>query len=361
MSDSPMVLKGEERIVQALRALYSSYGYAKYKMRRFEEYDLYARNKDFLVSGNIITFTDTDGSLMALKPDVTLSIVKGFREESQCISRVTYDEKVYRVSSSSSSFREITQVGLECLGDIGFVQLGEVALLAQKSLILISERSMLTISHMDITEAFLEDISSLKARAEALSYLEKRNISAMDKLSSLYPESSEAIMKLKALLLLDGSNEETISALRAMGAKEKAVKELEEIVSILDNEKVRIDFTVLEGMNYYNGITFRGYIDGVPGSVVSGGQYDRLMARMGKKAKAIGFAVYLDALEKLLEETEEYDVDVALVYSDACSMSEVLKTAEEIRAKGRSVATMKKVPQKLKSRETVFLKGGENA
>ena len=360
MSDSPMVLKGEERIVQALRSLYSSYGYAKFKMRRFEEYDLYARNKDFLVSGNIITFTDTDGSLMALKPDVTLSIVKGFREESQCISRVIYDEKVYRVSSSSSSFREITQVGLECLGDIGFVQLGEVALLAQKSLILISERSMLTISHMDITEAFLEDISSLKARAEALSYLEKRNISAMDKLSSLYPESSEAIMKLKALLLLNGSNEETISALRAMGAKEKAVKELEEIVSILDNEKVRIDFTVLEGMNYYNGITFRGYIDGVPGSVVSGGQYDRLMARMGKKAKAIGFAVYLDALEKLLEETEEYDVDVALVYSDACSMSEVLKTAESIRAKGRSVATMKKVPQKLKSRETVFLKGGEN-
>ena len=361
MSDGPMVLKGEERIVQALRSLYSSYGYAKFKMRRFEEYDLYARNKDFLVSGNIITFTDTDGSLMALKPDVTLSIVKGFREESQCISRVAYDEKVYRVSSSSSSFREITQVGLECLGDIGFVQLGEVALLAQKSLILISERSMLTISHMDITEAFLEDISSLKARAEALSYLEKRNISAMDKLSSLYPESSEAIMKLKALLLLNGSNEETISALRAMGAKEKAVKELEEIVSILDNEKVRIDFTVLEGMNYYNGITFRGYIDGVPGPVVSGGQYDRLMARMGKKAKAIGFAVYLDALEKLLEETEEYDVDVALVYSDACSMSEVLKTAEEIRAKGRSVATMKKVPQKLKSRETVFLKGGENA
>ena len=95
--------------------------------------------------------------------------------------------------------------------------------------------------------------------------------------------------------------------------------------------------------------------------MVSGGQYDRLMARMGKKAKAIGFAVYLDALEKLLEETEEYDVDVALVYSDACSMSEVLKTAEEIRAKDRSVATMKKVPQKLKSRETVFLKGGENA
>ena len=95
--------------------------------------------------------------------------------------------------------------------------------------------------------------------------------------------------------------------------------------------------------------------------MVSGGQYDRLMARMGKKAKAIGFAVYLDSLEKLLEETEEYDVDVALVYSEDCSMLDVIKTAEEIRESGRSVSTMKKLPQKLKSRETVFLKGGENA
>ena len=361
MSDNPMVPKGEERIVQALRALYSSYGYAKYKMNRFEEYDLYARNKDFLVSGNIITFTDTDGSLMALKPDVTLSIVKGFREEGQCVSRVAYDEKVYRVSSASSTFREITQVGLECLGDIGNVQLGEVALLAQKSLKLISERSMLAISHMDITEAFLLDISSLKARKEALSYLEKRNISAMDKLVSDYPECSEAIMKLGSLMKLNGSNKETLSSLRSMGAEEKAVEELEEIVSILDEEKVRIDFSVLGGMNYYNGITFRGYIYGVPGPVVSGGQYDRLMARMGKKAKAIGFAVYLDSLEKLLEETEEYDVDVALVYSEDCSMLDVIKTAEEIRESGRSVSTMKKLPQKLKSRETVFLKGGENA
>ena len=64
-----------ERIALSLRDLYGRYGYRQYKMSKFEEYDLYARNKDFLISDSVITFTDTDGKLMALKPDVTLSIV----------------------------------------------------------------------------------------------------------------------------------------------------------------------------------------------------------------------------------------------------------------------------------------------
>ena len=361
MNDNLFKLKGEERIVHSLRSLYTSYGYTKYKMSRFEEYDLYAGNKDFLVSGNIITFTDTDGALMALKPDVTLSIVKGFREEEECVSKVSYDEKVYRVSSSSGVFKEITQVGIECLGDIEGVELGEVAMLAQKSLLLISDDSMLTISHMGITEAFLAMIPSFTARAEALKYMEEKNISSLDALGDKYPECRDAILKLRSLVLLNGSNEEVIKKLSEMGADNKALDELEEVLSVLDNKHLRIDFSVLGGMNYYNGITFRGYVKGVPESVISGGQYDKLMARMGKKAKAIGFAVYMDALEKLLEGRDEYNVDVALVYDEDSSMPEVLRKAEEIRKSGRSVSTMKKIPQKLNSREVVYVKGGENA
>ncbi|HJJ46516.1 MAG TPA: hypothetical protein O0Y17_05505, partial [Methanocorpusculum sp.] len=64
-------LLSEEKTILKLRTLYRRYGYLPYKMNRFEEYDLYVRNKDFLVSDSIITFTDTGGKLMALKPDVT--------------------------------------------------------------------------------------------------------------------------------------------------------------------------------------------------------------------------------------------------------------------------------------------------
>ena len=143
-------LKGEEKVTMALRSLYASYGYRPYKMSRFEEYDLYAGNKDFLVSGNVITFTDTDGKLMALKPDVTLSIVKSVKDTKGAVSRICYDENVFRVSDKSGTFREIMQAGLECIGDVTSVELAEVVSLAQKSLSVISDESILTVSHMGI-------------------------------------------------------------------------------------------------------------------------------------------------------------------------------------------------------------------
>ena len=48
-------LRFDERVIFALRSLFTRFGYSYYKMSKFEEYDFYARNKSFLVSGNIIT------------------------------------------------------------------------------------------------------------------------------------------------------------------------------------------------------------------------------------------------------------------------------------------------------------------
>ena len=63
------ILRQGERTIYRLRGLYERCGYSRFKMSRFEEYDLYIRNKDFLVSDRMITFTDARGVLMALKPD----------------------------------------------------------------------------------------------------------------------------------------------------------------------------------------------------------------------------------------------------------------------------------------------------
>ncbi|MCQ2411920.1 MAG: ATP phosphoribosyltransferase regulatory subunit [Sphaerochaetaceae bacterium] len=361
MAQRKIRLKGEEKVVQDLRALYLSYGYSTYKMSRFEEYDLYAGNKDFLVSGNIITFTDTDGSLMALKPDVTLSIVKSIKNNASGVARVCYDENVYRVSDRSGTFREIMQAGLECIGDIGLVELGEVALLAQKSLKTISDNSILTISHMGIVEGFVNTLSSEEAKTKALEYLQARNLSALEAMQKDYPCDAAVLNKLASLVMLVGTNDEVFAKLQDLGADEASIKELRSVVSVLDPNGMRIDFSVLGEMNYYNGITLRGYIQGVPGSVISGGQYDKLMARMGKKAKAIGFAVYMDSLEKLLETVIEYDVDTVLVYDDTCSMKDVLAKADQLRESGSSVAAMKSIPQSLRYRETVVMEGGCNA
>ena len=296
------VLRGEERLVMELRSLYAGYGYRTYRMSRFEEYDLYAGSKDFLVSGNMITFTDTDGKLMALKPDVTLSIVRSIKDCSK-ISRICYDENVYRVSGSSGTFREIMQAGLECIGNLSDAELSEVALLAQKSLKTISASSVLTVSHMGIVEGFLKALPE-DVRKKASSALEGRNISAMEVLARENGSCTDVLTKLSKLLTLGGTNDQIMACLADMGAEKTSIAELRAIISVLDPDAVRIDFSLPGKMKYYNGIVFRGYVQGVSTPVVSGGQYDKLLQTMGKNARAIGFAVYLDALERFLDEPE---------------------------------------------------------
>ena len=336
-------LKGEEKVTMDLRSLYTSYGYRPYKMSRFEEYDLYAGNKDFLVSGNVITFTDTDGKLMALKPDVTLSIVKSVKDVKGAVSRICYDENVFRVSGKSGTFREIMQAGLECIGDVSSVELAEVVSLAQKSLSVISDRSVLTISHMGIVEGFIRELTE-ETKQKALNAMASRNVPEL---------KSMGLDKLAELAGLTGSNEEIYARLREMAADSASIDELKAIVSVLDQDRVRIDFSVLGGMKYYNGITFRGYVDGVPTAVLSGGQYDKLMKRMGKKSRAVGFAVYLDALERLLEDRNEFDVDVVLLYKDTDDVATVLKKAEAIRESGSSVVVLRYVPETLRFKEVL--------
>lgn len=91
-------LRRAEAATLRLRGLYESYGYRKYRMGRFEEYSLYAANKSFLLGENVPTFTDLDGRLMALKPDVTLSIAKNTKADKNTCEKVYYLESVYRES-----------------------------------------------------------------------------------------------------------------------------------------------------------------------------------------------------------------------------------------------------------------------
>ncbi|MBR5976188.1 MAG: ATP phosphoribosyltransferase regulatory subunit, partial [Clostridia bacterium] len=109
MNYEELNLRNNEKILFSLRALFEKYGYTQYKVSKFEEYDFYMKNKSFLVSENVLTFTDTTGKLMALKPDVTLSIVKNTDVGKDELSKVYYSENVYRTTPGSQGFKEIMQ------------------------------------------------------------------------------------------------------------------------------------------------------------------------------------------------------------------------------------------------------------
>ena len=82
-------------VTKKLSQLFEAAGYKKYKMRKFEEYSLYLENKSFLTSEYVITFNDLSGKLLALKPDVTLSIVKNTKATKDSREKLYYRESVY--------------------------------------------------------------------------------------------------------------------------------------------------------------------------------------------------------------------------------------------------------------------------
>ena len=358
------VLQGDERAALALRALYSRYGYTQYKMNKFEEYDLYVRNKDFLISDNIITFTDTSGKLMALKPDVTLSIVKNSRRDT-AVEKVYYQENVYRISDKTHTFREIMQVGLECIGQVDRYCIFEVLLLAAKSLVAISPDTVLDISHLGIVSAVLDALCvDGTTRQALLRCIGEKNVHEMTAIAAAAGAEPARISLLTRLVTASGKPSEVLPALipALAGVVDAAVlNDFAALTEALEKSVpacgVRVDFSVVSDMGYYNGIVFKGFVAGVPAGLLSGGEYGGLMQKMGRADRAIGFAVYLDALERHLESDLSLDVDTVVLYDDTADAMALAAFIEEASADGKSVVALREVPEKFRYRTLVKFSG----
>ncbi len=352
MDYNTAILMNGERIPFALRSLYARCGYTQYKMSKFEEYELYVNNKDFLISPEIITFTDTNGRLMALKPDVTLSIVRASRPGSGETQKVYYDENVYRISKNSRSFREIRQVGLECIGAVDDYCIGEVLTMAAESLRLISAENRLNLSHLGIVGSMLDGLGLQgEARKRAVRCIGEKNLHELEDVCRANGAGKEETGRLKRLLLCSGRAKDVLPVLTELGCDRAAVSQLVRLEALLEAnaaaEQVHLDFSVLGDMNYYNGIAFQGFVPGVPTSVISGGQYDKLLARMGKKGGAIGFACCMDQLERLNAGERRADVDTILLYDEKTDPLRVAAAVRQLQAEGCSVSAQKALPEKL--------------
>lgn len=136
-----------------------------------------------------------------------------------------------------------------------------------------------------------------------------------------------------------------------------ALSELCELQALIETteyaDKVFLDFSIVNDMNYYNGIVFKGFINGIYEGVLAGGRYDKLMEKMGRKSGAVGFAVYLDLLETLGTESSKYDVDVLLIYNEKTDVKVVADKVRELTEAGKSVSAQKTIPGKLRYRELI--------
>ena len=348
-------LKNDEKAILKLRSLYQKYGYQQFKMSKFEEYDLYTQNKDFLVSDSIITFNDTNGKLMALKPDVTLSIIKDSADVDGSVKKVYYNENVYRVSKGTQTFKEIMQSGIECIGDIDEYIICETLYLAAQSLLSISEDFILDISHMDIISAAVSALNlSAEGEKEVLKCIAEKNVSGILKICSGENAPDDKTDILVKIASTYGDMRAVLKSLKALNFGEIApyVAVLEKIADSFDatglSDRIRFDFSVIHDINYYNSIVFKGFINTIPTGILSGGQYDRLMRKMNRKSNAIGFAVYLDLLERFNGENQKYDVDAVVLYDNSCSIKTVKNAVKSLTNENMSVSMQKKIPTNLR-------------
>lgn len=350
------ILMQEEKISLTLRRLYSSYGYGCFKMSKFEEYDLYSENKNFLLSDRVIAFTDTNGKMLALKPDVTLSIAKNAKPIQGNVLRLFYDENVYRVSDSVGRFKEINQVGLECIGDLKDYNFFEVLCLSALSLKKISPNCVLTISHLGILSAVLDNIStdrsqlllsiSQKNKQGVEEFCRQNGVSENDtRILTLLVDAGKSLKEIGEELKLIAKNESVLSAFN----------ELERFSTLCQSATgvtVKVDLSLVSDINFYNGLIFNGFIKGVPSKVLSGGRYDKLMEKLGKKCSAIGFAVYLDLLERFNAE-QKTDADTVLLYDSDCPIQSVFEKVAKLSDSGKRVIALTELPEGFTSKEVI--------
>lgn len=337
--------RSEESDISRLQKLYKKYGYSKFRMSKFEDYTLYLQNKDFLKGGNVITFNGPSGRLLALKQDVTLSIVKNAKEEDfPC--KVFYTENVYRASDDANDIREIPQAGVEYIGDVDIFAMAEVIQMAAESLAAVSDKYILGISHMGLVRGLLDASGvSLGIQKQMLSCIQNKSVHELLEICRRENVPEPAAQKLSALTGIFGRPDDCFDALCALVINERtaaAVEELKEIYALLcetgHGNCLRIDFSVANDMQYYNGITFQGFVDGTPQSVLSGGRYDDLVRKFGRNGGAIGFAVYLDLLQYSGGACASCG-DVLVLY-DPSDIQGLAKAVDELRRDGAQVCVL---------------------
>lgn len=335
-----------ELVALKLRGLFERRGFRRVHVNKFEDYALYVDNKNFLQSESVITFMDLDGKLLALKPDVTLSIVRGIpKKELPALEKLYYVDEVYRLSRENREYKVHSQIGVEMIGCAdGFTNI-EAVDLALSSLSLVSESFVLDISHLGFVSGLIEHME--------LTHAAKRQVFA-----GIHAKSGHDVAAaLDSAGVQDGDRNRVLALCKLHGdfiaslsqAKDlivceqmaEAYSELELLGASLKGDtaanRMKLDFSVVNDLDYYNGLIFLGYIEGLPSVVLTGGRYDNLMRKMGGKNDAIGFAVSLDDLNTYFKPEKEFDFDILVTYPEDCDYTALLAAVKAVAGQDVSV------------------------
>lgn len=301
----------ERRQVQMkLTRLFRQRGFIEVSTPDTEFYDLFALSGSAIPQERMLKVGDPSGKICVMRPDSTTPIARVAATKLKALplpQRLYYDQTVYRANPAhNGGSREIPQCGVELIGAQGKKADLEIIATAIDALRACGAARF----HVELGHAgFFRDLAGRmefgeEKQEEMRALIEGKNFAALNTL--LEPmEGNPACAALKRLSRLFGGSEVLDEAEKLAGRTE-AVDYLRGLYDELSaagyGPYIRFDLGMVNQIDYYTGMVFRGYVEGAGDAVLSGGRYDNLVGVFGREAQATGFAVDVDAVARTLPE-----------------------------------------------------------
>lgn len=345
----PKECSKKNEIERRIEYLFNRYGFYNIQTPTFEYYDVFSENKYSIQQKHMYKFFDREGAILALRPDMTPPIARigatTLKEEIKPI-RLCYIGNAFRYNESlQGKTREFSQAGVELLGINSDEADGEVIALAINSLLSTGLNDFqIDLGQVEFFKGILQEAGLNEEEGEELRQLiESKDFIGVEELI----EQFELDLNLKQLFLdlpkLCGPIEiiEKTKARTENCRAKAAIEKLENVYSILCDygvEKyVSFDLGMVNRINYYTGIIFRGYTFGTGFSILDGGRYDKLLGEFGKDCPAVGFGIMVDPLINAINRQKidipTWKVDTLLVYNKE-GRKQALMTADILRKEG---------------------------
>ena len=336
----------KDLVLLDIRKMYDLYGYKRISLPSFEEYDLYNENKDF-IDRNILTVMSPNGKLLALRPDITLSVAKKIsKDQSLKYSKIYYQENTYNLTKYTG-YEEDEQLGIELIGKESVFLDFEIVDLAVKSLDIINEKSLIVLSHAGFISSIFDNLNlEYEVKEEIFDCINKKNSHDIKKILENNKFISENVKELiYKIPELSGDLDDITKELSKYGINDnikKILLELKQLNNLLlkfhKKSKIVFDFSVIKNLNYYNGIILQGYIEGFSNVILTGGRYDRLFEKFGVDTGAVGFAILTDSLKGYYKDEDKNDFEILIAYDDS-NFEKLVEFVNDFQEKGLRVRT----------------------
>lgn len=301
------------RVQGALTHLFKERGFSEISTPETEYYDLFVQSGNPIPQEDFLKIVDRSGKILVLRPDCTVPIARVAATKLKSLplpQRLYYNETVFRSGQAHrGGSSEIAQCGVEFIGAAGQEADVEIIALAAEALKAVSSHPFhIEIGYVGLFRTLAEELGLDAAQTEQMRRLiESKQFTALGDFLSPY-QGHNACGALSKLSRLFGGAEVLEEAEALIGPRTEltSLKALHQSLQKKGLEDcIRFDLGLVNRIDYYTGVVFRGYVEGAGAPVLSGGRYDQLVEKFGRPAAAIGFSVDADAVTACVTQQEQ--------------------------------------------------------